>query len=93
MPTSDAVTVVRRRLEENSSLILDQLCSLLGLCLNGVTCWRRSSAHRHSTPQAFNDSAAYPPAGGALSQRQRSTSTPNVHMVSTALPVDSSLIE
>ncbi|XP_053096540.1 raf-1 proto-oncogene, serine/threonine kinase a isoform X2 [Pangasianodon hypophthalmus] len=52
-----------------------------------------SSAHRHSTPQAFNDSTAYPPAGGALSQRQRSTSTPNVHMVSTALPVDSSLIE
>ncbi|XP_060750220.1 raf-1 proto-oncogene, serine/threonine kinase a isoform X2 [Tachysurus vachellii] len=52
-----------------------------------------SSAHRHSTPQAFNDSTVYPPAGGALSQRQRSTSTPNVHMVSTALPVDSSLIE
>ncbi|MCI4387091.1 hypothetical protein PGIGA_G00070100 [Pangasianodon gigas] len=52
-----------------------------------------SSVHRHSTPQAFNDSTAYPPAGGALSQRQRSTSTPNVHMVSTALPVDSSLIE
>ncbi|KAM9445764.1 raf-1 proto-oncogene, serine/threonine kinase a isoform 1-T1 [Clarias gariepinus] len=52
-----------------------------------------SPAHRHSTPQAFNDSTTYPPAGGALSQRQRSTSTPNVHMVSTALPVDSSLIE
>ncbi|XP_047662973.1 raf-1 proto-oncogene, serine/threonine kinase a isoform X2 [Tachysurus fulvidraco] len=52
-----------------------------------------SSAHRHSTPQTFNDSTVYPPAGGALSQRQRSTSTPNVHMVSTALPVDSSLIE
>uniref|UniRef100_A0A8C7F415 RAF proto-oncogene serine/threonine-protein kinase n=1 Tax=Oncorhynchus kisutch TaxID=8019 RepID=A0A8C7F415_ONCKI len=28
-----------------------------------------------------------------LSQRQRSTSTPNVHMVSTTLPVDSSMIE
>lgn len=52
-----------------------------------------SSAHRHSTPQSFNDSTVYPPAGGALSQRQRSTSTPNVHMVSTALPVDNSLIE
>ncbi|KAK3547674.1 hypothetical protein QTP86_026920 [Hemibagrus guttatus] len=52
-----------------------------------------SSAHRYSTPQAFNDSTVYPPAGGALSQRQRSTSTPNVHMVSTSLPVDSSLIE
>uniref|UniRef100_A0A8B9HI60 RAF proto-oncogene serine/threonine-protein kinase n=1 Tax=Astyanax mexicanus TaxID=7994 RepID=A0A8B9HI60_ASTMX len=48
-----------------------------------------SSLHRHSTPHAFNYSTAYPPSGGALSQRQRSTSTPNVHMVSTALPVDS----
>uniref|UniRef100_A0A8B9J9R6 RAF proto-oncogene serine/threonine-protein kinase n=1 Tax=Astyanax mexicanus TaxID=7994 RepID=A0A8B9J9R6_ASTMX len=47
-----------------------------------------SSLHRHSTPHAFNYSTAYPPSGGALSQRQRSTSTPNVHMVSTALPVD-----
>ncbi|XP_058265147.1 raf-1 proto-oncogene, serine/threonine kinase a isoform X2 [Hemibagrus wyckioides] len=52
-----------------------------------------SSAHRYSSPQAINDSTVYPPAGGALSQRQRSTSTPNVHMVSTSLPVDSSLIE
>ncbi|XP_060793070.1 raf-1 proto-oncogene, serine/threonine kinase a isoform X2 [Neoarius graeffei] len=52
-----------------------------------------SSAYRHSTPQAFNDSTAYPPTGGALSQRQRSTSTPNVHIVSTTLPVDSNLIE
>ncbi|KAI4892290.1 hypothetical protein NFI96_026407, partial [Prochilodus magdalenae] len=52
-----------------------------------------SSLHRHSTPHAFNYTTPYPPSGGALSQRQRSTSTPNVHMVSTALPVDSSLIE
>ncbi|XP_066529332.1 raf-1 proto-oncogene, serine/threonine kinase a [Hoplias malabaricus] len=52
-----------------------------------------SSLHRHSTPHAFNYSTAYPPSGGALSQRQRSTSTPNVHMVSTALAVDSSLVE
>uniref|UniRef100_A0A8B9HIA4 RAF proto-oncogene serine/threonine-protein kinase n=1 Tax=Astyanax mexicanus TaxID=7994 RepID=A0A8B9HIA4_ASTMX len=52
-----------------------------------------SSLHRHSTPHAFNYSTAYPPSGGALSQRQRSTSTPNVHMVSTALPVDSSMME
>uniref|UniRef100_A0A8B9HGD8 RAF proto-oncogene serine/threonine-protein kinase n=1 Tax=Astyanax mexicanus TaxID=7994 RepID=A0A8B9HGD8_ASTMX len=51
------------------------------------------SLHRHSTPHAFNYSTAYPPSGGALSQRQRSTSTPNVHMVSTALPVDSSMME
>uniref|UniRef100_A0AAR2JJL9 RAF proto-oncogene serine/threonine-protein kinase n=1 Tax=Pygocentrus nattereri TaxID=42514 RepID=A0AAR2JJL9_PYGNA len=56
-------------------------------------CLPFSSLHRHSTPHAFNHTTAYPPSGGALSQRQRSTSTPNVHMVSTALPVDSSLIE
>ncbi|KAM8862450.1 raf-1 proto-oncogene, serine/threonine kinase a isoform 1-T1 [Spinachia spinachia] len=52
-----------------------------------------SSAHRYSTPHAYNHAAPYPPAGGWLSQRQRSTSTPNVHMVSTTLPVDSSVIE
>ncbi|KAL3974673.1 lysine-specific demethylase 6A [Sarotherodon galilaeus] len=49
-----------------------------------------SSAYRYSTPHAFNYA---PPTGGGLSQRQRSTSTPNVHMVSTTLPVDSSVIE
>uniref|UniRef100_A0A8D3CGH1 RAF proto-oncogene serine/threonine-protein kinase n=2 Tax=Scophthalmus maximus TaxID=52904 RepID=A0A8D3CGH1_SCOMX len=54
---------------------------------------RYSSAHRYSTPHAFNYTAPYPPTGGGLSQRQRSTSTPNVHMVSTTLPVDSSMIE
>uniref|UniRef100_A0A8C5FYY5 RAF proto-oncogene serine/threonine-protein kinase n=1 Tax=Gouania willdenowi TaxID=441366 RepID=A0A8C5FYY5_GOUWI len=48
-----------------------------------------SSAHRYSTPHAFNYTTPYPPTGGGLSQRQRSTSTPNVHMVSTTLPVDS----
>uniref|UniRef100_A0A673WQL6 RAF proto-oncogene serine/threonine-protein kinase n=1 Tax=Salmo trutta TaxID=8032 RepID=A0A673WQL6_SALTR len=52
-----------------------------------------SSLHRCSTPHAFNYTAPYPPTGGALSQRQRSTSTPNVHMVSTTMPVDSSMIE
>ncbi|TMS16052.1 raf-1 proto-oncogene, serine/threonine kinase a isoform X1 [Larimichthys crocea] len=52
-----------------------------------------SSAHRYSTPHAFNYTTPYPPTGGGLSQRQRSTSTPNVHMVSTTLPVDSSMIE
>uniref|UniRef100_A0A673CRA8 RAF proto-oncogene serine/threonine-protein kinase n=1 Tax=Sphaeramia orbicularis TaxID=375764 RepID=A0A673CRA8_9TELE len=52
-----------------------------------------SSAHRYSTPHAFNYTTSYPPTGGALSQRQRSTSTPNVHMVSTTLPVDSSMME
>uniref|UniRef100_A0A3Q3KEJ0 RAF proto-oncogene serine/threonine-protein kinase n=1 Tax=Monopterus albus TaxID=43700 RepID=A0A3Q3KEJ0_MONAL len=52
-----------------------------------------SSAHRYSTPHAFNYTTPYPPPGGGLSQRQRSTSTPNVHMVSTTLPVDSGMIE
>ncbi|KAJ8361084.1 hypothetical protein SKAU_G00176090 [Synaphobranchus kaupii] len=52
-----------------------------------------SSQHRHSTPHAFNYTAPYPPPGGALSHRQRSTSTPNVHMVSTTMPVDNSIIE
>ncbi|KAI3356889.1 hypothetical protein L3Q82_003537 [Scortum barcoo] len=52
-----------------------------------------SSAHRYSTPHAFNYTTPHPPTGGGLSQRQRSTSTPNVHMVSTTLPVDSSMIE
>uniref|UniRef100_A0A8C8G715 RAF proto-oncogene serine/threonine-protein kinase n=1 Tax=Oncorhynchus tshawytscha TaxID=74940 RepID=A0A8C8G715_ONCTS len=52
-----------------------------------------SSLHRCSTPHAFNYTAPYPPTGGALSQRQRSTSTPNVHMVSTTMPVDSSMME
>ncbi|KAM8830905.1 raf-1 proto-oncogene, serine/threonine kinase a isoform X1 [Synchiropus splendidus] len=52
-----------------------------------------SSAHRYSTPHAFNYIPPYPPTGVGLSQRQRSTSTPNVHMVSTTLPVDNSMIE
>ncbi|XP_023655336.2 RAF proto-oncogene serine/threonine-protein kinase isoform X4 [Paramormyrops kingsleyae] len=39
-----------------------------------------SSQHRHSTPHAFSDVTPYPSSGGSLSQRQRSTSTPNVHM-------------
>uniref|UniRef100_A0AAY4EJM4 RAF proto-oncogene serine/threonine-protein kinase n=1 Tax=Denticeps clupeoides TaxID=299321 RepID=A0AAY4EJM4_9TELE len=51
------------------------------------------SQHRHSTPHAFNYTVPCPHPGSALSQRQRSTSTPNVHMVSTTVPVDSSLIE
>uniref|UniRef100_A0AAY4EJN8 RAF proto-oncogene serine/threonine-protein kinase n=1 Tax=Denticeps clupeoides TaxID=299321 RepID=A0AAY4EJN8_9TELE len=55
--------------------------------------YRCSSQHRHSTPHAFNYTVPCPHPGSALSQRQRSTSTPNVHMVSTTVPVDSSLIE
>uniref|UniRef100_A0A673ZHJ6 RAF proto-oncogene serine/threonine-protein kinase n=1 Tax=Salmo trutta TaxID=8032 RepID=A0A673ZHJ6_SALTR len=46
---------------------------------------RRMRESRFPTP--------YPPTAGTLSQRQRSTSTPNVHMVSATLPVDSSMIE
>ncbi|XP_061779782.1 raf-1 proto-oncogene, serine/threonine kinase a isoform X2 [Nerophis lumbriciformis] len=52
-----------------------------------------SSAHRYSTPHPFNYATPYSPTGGGLSQRQRSSSTPNVHVVSTTLPVDSSVIE
>uniref|UniRef100_A0A8C9WDH7 RAF proto-oncogene serine/threonine-protein kinase n=1 Tax=Scleropages formosus TaxID=113540 RepID=A0A8C9WDH7_SCLFO len=50
-------------------------------------------SHRHSTPHAFDCTVPYPPPGSALCQRQRSTSTPNVHMVSTNMAVDSSVIE
>ncbi|XP_049608259.1 raf-1 proto-oncogene, serine/threonine kinase a isoform X2 [Syngnathus scovelli] len=52
-----------------------------------------SSAHRYSTPHAFNYATPYPPTVGGLSQRQRSTSTPNVNLVSTTLPIDGSTIE
>uniref|UniRef100_A0A8B9HIQ4 RAF proto-oncogene serine/threonine-protein kinase n=1 Tax=Astyanax mexicanus TaxID=7994 RepID=A0A8B9HIQ4_ASTMX len=41
----------------------------------------------HITSRRMRESLSRIPS--ALSQRQRSTSTPNVHMVSTALPVDS----
>ncbi|KAM4721425.1 LOW QUALITY PROTEIN: RAF proto-oncogene serine/threonine-protein kinase [Rhinophrynus dorsalis] len=52
-----------------------------------------SSQHRYSTPHAFTFTPPNPSTEGSLSQRQRSTSTPNVHMVSTTLPVDSRMIE
>ncbi|XP_060766034.1 RAF proto-oncogene serine/threonine-protein kinase [Neoarius graeffei] len=45
-----------------------------------------SAYHRHSTPHAFHYIAPLPPSSGSLSQKQRSTSTPNVHMVSSSLP-------
>uniref|UniRef100_A0AAY4DI27 RAF proto-oncogene serine/threonine-protein kinase n=1 Tax=Denticeps clupeoides TaxID=299321 RepID=A0AAY4DI27_9TELE len=54
---------------------------------------RRVRDSLHSTPHAFNYITPCPPSAGALSQRQRSTSTPNVHMVSTSLPVDGRAIE
>ncbi|XP_036415225.1 RAF proto-oncogene serine/threonine-protein kinase [Colossoma macropomum] len=52
-----------------------------------------STHHRHSTPHAFNYITPAPPAEGSLSQKQRSTSTPNVHMVSTTLPADGGAVE
>uniref|UniRef100_A0A8D2QGM4 RAF proto-oncogene serine/threonine-protein kinase n=1 Tax=Zonotrichia albicollis TaxID=44394 RepID=A0A8D2QGM4_ZONAL len=52
-----------------------------------------SSQHRYSTPHAFTFNPSSPSSEGSLSQRQRSTSTPNVHMVSTTMPVDSRIIE
>uniref|UniRef100_A0A8C0EVV2 RAF proto-oncogene serine/threonine-protein kinase n=1 Tax=Bubo bubo TaxID=30461 RepID=A0A8C0EVV2_BUBBB len=48
------------------------------------------SQHRYSTPHAFTFNTSNPSSEGSLSQRQRSTSTPNVHMVSTTMPVDTS---
>uniref|UniRef100_A0A3Q0R2R3 RAF proto-oncogene serine/threonine-protein kinase n=1 Tax=Amphilophus citrinellus TaxID=61819 RepID=A0A3Q0R2R3_AMPCI len=60
------------------------------MCVDWINIRQLLSAYRYSTPHAFNYT---PPTGGGLSQRQRSTSTPNVHMVSTTLPVDSSMIE
>ncbi|CAH2313198.1 RAF proto-oncogene serine threonine- kinase isoform X2 [Pelobates cultripes] len=52
-----------------------------------------SQQHRYSTPHAFSFTTPTPPSEYSLSQRQRSTSTPNVHMVSTTLPVDNRMIE
>nr|XP_034962128.1 RAF proto-oncogene serine/threonine-protein kinase isoform X1 [Zootoca vivipara] len=52
-----------------------------------------NSQHRYSTPHAFTFSTSNPSPEGSLSQRQRSTSTPNVHMVSTTMPVDNRIIE
>ncbi|OXB71494.1 UNVERIFIED_CONTAM: hypothetical protein H355_004915 [Colinus virginianus] len=52
-----------------------------------------SSQHRYSTPHVFTFNTSNPSSEGTLSQRQRSTSTPNVHMVSTTMPVDSRIIE
>nr|XP_061803618.1 RAF proto-oncogene serine/threonine-protein kinase-like isoform X4 [Nerophis lumbriciformis] len=63
------------------------------MCVDWSNIRQLLSAHRYSTPHAFNYATPYSPTGGGLSQRQRSTSTPNVHMVSTALPVDGSMIE
>nr|AAB20707.1 raf protein [Xenopus laevis] len=52
-----------------------------------------SSQQRYSTPHPFSFSTPSPVSECSLSQRQRSTSTPNVHMVSTTMAVDSRVIE
>ncbi|KAK9966101.1 hypothetical protein ABG768_003229 [Culter alburnus] len=44
--------------------------------------------HRYSTPNALNYITPMPSAGVSLSHKVLSTSTPNVHMVSTTQPVD-----
>uniref|UniRef100_A0A673IKE6 RAF proto-oncogene serine/threonine-protein kinase-like n=1 Tax=Sinocyclocheilus rhinocerous TaxID=307959 RepID=A0A673IKE6_9TELE len=49
-----------------------------------------SSVHSDSNPGVFSFSSAYPPSGAALTQRLRSTSTPNV---CATVAVDSSQIE
>ncbi|KAI7789543.1 v-raf-1 murine leukemia viral oncogene-like protein 1a [Triplophysa rosa] len=48
-----------------------------------------SSLHRHSTSPVFS----YPLTGAALSKRLRSTSTPNVHIISTTITIDGIQIE
>ncbi|XP_062975593.1 serine/threonine-protein kinase A-Raf isoform X2 [Elgaria multicarinata webbii] len=61
-------------------------------------------SHEPMTPQAISSHKLSPPSSDAFSfpsllsdgqrlQRHRSTSTPNVHMVSTTSPVDSSILE
>uniref|UniRef100_A0A4W3ICP5 RAF proto-oncogene serine/threonine-protein kinase n=1 Tax=Callorhinchus milii TaxID=7868 RepID=A0A4W3ICP5_CALMI len=52
-----------------------------------------SLQYRNSTSQADHCSLPFPLGEGQLCQRQRSSSTPNVHMSSTHMPVDSNVIE
>ncbi|GAB5568295.1 RAF proto-oncogene serine/threonine-protein kinase isoform X1 [Prionailurus iriomotensis] len=63
------------------------------MCVDWSNIRQLFSQHRYSTPHAFTFNSSSPSSEGSLSQRQRSTSTPNVHMVSTTLPVDSRMIE
>ncbi|KAM9227812.1 RAF proto-oncogene serine/threonine-protein kinase isoform 2-T3 [Leptosomus discolor] len=63
------------------------------MCVDWSNIRQLFSQHRYSTPHAFTFNTSNPSAEGSLSQRQRSTSTPNVHMVSTTMPVDSRIIE
>ncbi|XP_041047809.1 RAF proto-oncogene serine/threonine-protein kinase-like isoform X2 [Carcharodon carcharias] len=52
-----------------------------------------SLQYRHSTSHAFNCPMPFSSIEGQLCQRQRSSSTPNVHMSSTTMPIDNSIIE
>uniref|UniRef100_A0A6Q2YBI5 RAF proto-oncogene serine/threonine-protein kinase n=1 Tax=Esox lucius TaxID=8010 RepID=A0A6Q2YBI5_ESOLU len=85
---------IRQTWKNNPSVVSLKFVSLLFLSKMFPLCSPPlpSSLHRYSTPHTFNYTAPYPPTEGAVFQRQRSTSTPNVHMVSTTLlhPVDSS---
>ncbi|XP_051649315.1 RAF proto-oncogene serine/threonine-protein kinase isoform X4 [Manacus candei] len=63
------------------------------MCVDWSNIRQLFSQHRYSTPHAFTFNTSHPSSEGSLSQRQRSTSTPNVHMVSTTMPVDSRIIE
>uniref|UniRef100_A0A8C0IC24 RAF proto-oncogene serine/threonine-protein kinase n=1 Tax=Bubo bubo TaxID=30461 RepID=A0A8C0IC24_BUBBB len=60
------------------------------MCVDWSNIRQLFSQHRYSTPHAFTFNTSNPSSEGSLSQRQRSTSTPNVHMVSTTMPVDTS---
>ncbi|KAG8556849.1 hypothetical protein GDO81_018228 [Engystomops pustulosus] len=63
------------------------------MCVDWSNIRQLLSQHRYSTPHAFTFTTPNPSSECSLSQRQRSTSTPNVHMVSTTMPVDSRMIE
>ncbi|XP_021264976.1 RAF proto-oncogene serine/threonine-protein kinase isoform X2 [Numida meleagris] len=63
------------------------------MCVDWSNIRQLFSQHRYSTPHVFTFNTSNPSSEGTLSQRQRSTSTPNVHMVSTTMPVDSRIIE
>ncbi|XP_078270097.1 RAF proto-oncogene serine/threonine-protein kinase isoform X2 [Rhinoraja longicauda] len=52
-----------------------------------------SLQYRYSNSHAFNCPLPFLSAEGQLCQRQRSSSTPNVHMSSTNMPIDNSIIE
>uniref|UniRef100_A0A9J8DLC4 RAF proto-oncogene serine/threonine-protein kinase n=2 Tax=Cyprinus carpio TaxID=7962 RepID=A0A9J8DLC4_CYPCA len=75
------------KFHEHCSTKVPTMCSEMCVHLSHVSI---SSVHSHSNPHVFSFSSAYPPSGATLSQRLRSTSTPNV---CTTVAVDSSQIE